>query len=148
MASTHAKFSDLDLSLTIGIFNKLCQDALLILEKDFASSDELPVASLEAIAKARYALDKTSEFMYMSVVSSDEMWTNPETRGALNSLFTTVQALCTSGRSRYPALFLLKQLVKRYGVHSIATISQNEELSWIVPAEFQQRMVRSFFACF
>ena len=148
MASEHAKCSDLDLSVTIGIFNKLCQDALLILEKDFASSDELPVAALEAIAKARYALDKTSEFIYKSVVSSDEMWTDDKTRGALNSLFNTVQALCSSGRSRSPALFLLKQLVKRYGVHSIATISQNEELSWIVPAEFQQRMVSSFVACF
>lgn len=95
--------------------------------------------SLEAIAKARYSLAMTAEYLYMSCVSDDEKWSKRETRVALDLLFTNVRALCTSGHSRSPALYLLKQLVKRYGGHSIATISQNEELSWIVPAEFQRR---------
>lgn len=101
--------------------------------------------SLEAVAKARYILGVTAEYLYISCVSDDEKWKKPETRIALDLLFTNVRTLCMSGRSRSPALYLLKQLVKRYGGHSIATISQNEELSWIVPAEFQRREASHLF---
>lgn len=141
-ASTLAKNANFDLHISIGIITKLCQDALQILNEDFASSDELQVESLDAIAKARYALGMTAEFVYLSCVSDDDRWRKHETRGALEFLFAKVKALCTSGDSRSPALYLLKQLVKRYGGHSIATVCQNEELSWIVPAEFRQREVR------
>lgn len=137
--------SDLELHVSIGIVNKICQDALQVLEKDFTNYDEIQVLSLEAVAKARLGLDMASKFMYMSVVSDDERWSTHETRGALDFLFKTVKALCITRRPyRSPALFLLKQLVKRYGVHSIATISQNEDMSWIVPAEFQRELVRIF----
>lgn len=102
------------------------------------------MTSLEAIAKARCALTKIGEFMYMSVVSDDERWSNQKTRAVLNPLFNHVQELCASVRSSSPTIFLLKQLVKRYGVNSIATVSQKEELSWIVPAEFRQIGVRDF----
>ena len=101
--------------------------------------------SLEAVAKARYILGVTAEYLYMSCVSDDEKWTKPETRYALDLLFNNVRTLCTAGHSRSPALYLLKQLVKRYGGHSIATISQNEELSWIVPTEFQRRQASYLF---
>lgn len=134
----------MELKVTIRIVNNLCQDALKILARDLPSSDELQVSSFEAIAKTRYALSRTAEFMYMSVVNDDEKWSNYETSEALNSLFNTVQELCTSVPSRSPALFLLKQLVKRYGVNSIATVSQNEDLFWIVPAEFRQKGVSTF----
>ena len=140
-ASTLAKNANLDLHLSIGIITKFCQDALQVLNKDFASSDELQVESLDAIAKARYALGMTAEFLYLSCVSDDEKWRKNETCGALEFLFAEVKALCTSGDSRSPALYLLKQLVKRYGGHSIVTVSQNEDLSWIVPAEYLQREV-------
>ena len=97
--------------------------------------------SLEAIAKARYVLGMTAEFLYLSCVSDDDKWKEHEIRGSLEFLFAKVKSLCTSGDSRSPALYLLKQLVKRYGGHSIATVCQNEELSWIVPDAFQQREV-------
>ena len=101
--------------------------------------------SLEAVAKARYILGVTAEYLYTSCVSDDEKWSKPDTRNALDLLFNNVRALCTAGHSRSPALYLLKQLVKRYGGHSIVTISQNEELSWIVPAEFQRREASYLF---
>ncbi len=147
-ASTLAKNANLELQISIGIITKFCQDALTILNEDFPSSDELQVGSLEAIAKARYTLGVAAEFLYLSCVSDDVKWRKPETRGALEFLFMKVKALCTSGHSRSPALYLLKQLVKRYGGHSIATISQGEELSWIVPAEFQRKEVRCLFQYF
>ena len=140
-----SKNANLDLTVNIGVLTKLCQDALKILNEDFISSDELQVDSLEAIAKARYVLGMTAEYLYMSCVSDDEKWSKRETRVALDLLFTNVRALFTSGHSKSPALYLLKQLVKRYGGHSIATISQNEELSWIVPTEFQRREASYLF---
>ena len=100
---------------------------------------------LEAVAKTRYLLGVTAEYLYMSCVSDDEQWRKPGTRDSLDLLFANVRALCTVGHSRSPALYLLKQLVKRYGGHSIATISQNEEHSWIVPAEFQRREASYLF---
>ena len=143
-ASYCAKNSVIEVQVTIGIVNELCQSALELLTRDVSSCDELNVTSLEAIAKARCALTKIAEFMYMSVVSDDERCSNQKTRAVLNPLFNHVQALCASVRSSSPTIFLLKQLVKRYGVNSIATVSQKEELSWIVPAEFRQIGVRDF----
>ena len=143
-ASYCAKNSVIEVQVTIGIVNDLCQSALELLTRDVSSCDELNVTSLEAIAKARCALTKIAEFMYLSVVSDDERWSNQQTRAVLNTLFNHVQELCASVRSSSPTIFLLKQLVKRYGVNSIATVSQKEELSWIVPAEFRQIGVRDF----
>ena len=137
--------------MNIGIINKLCQGALPLVVKECTDSDELQVKSLEAVAKARYCLERAAEFMYLSVVDGDgERWNNRGTQKALDELCETVHEMCSSGPSRSPALFLLKQLVKRYGVHSIATIVQNERLSWVVPAEFQRPLVRlgSFYLLF
>lgn len=137
-------YANLDLHIQIGTVNKVCQDALKILQEDLTSFDEIQVESLEGIAKARHTLGMAAQFLYMSCVSDDETWRQSETRGAMDFFFNTVKALCTLGRSRSPALFLLKQLVKRYGGHSIVTVSQNQELSWIVPAEFQRTEVRYY----
>ena len=145
MISTFSKSANLDLAVNIGLITNLCQDALKILSKDFTSFGELQVDSLEAVAKARYILGVTAEYLYMSYDSDDEQWSKPKTREALDSLYDKVRELCTVGHSKSPALYLLKQLVKRYGEHSIATITQNEKLSSIVPDEFQQREASYLF---
>ncbi|XP_022797655.1 E3 ubiquitin-protein ligase rnf213-alpha-like isoform X3 [Stylophora pistillata] len=137
---TFATGVSLDLHLQIGTVNRFCQDALEILQKDLTTSDdEIEVKSLEAIAKARSSLSWAAQFIYLSCVSGDEKWHRDDTLGAMEFLLKTVQALCTSVHFSSPALFLLKQLVKRYGGHAISTVSQNPELAWIVPVELSRR---------
>ena len=135
--------ASLDLPLQIGSLNKICQDALSILQEDFTSFEEMQVDSLEAVAKARCSLGMAAHYLYMSCVNDDEKWLQRETRAAMEFFLNTVKALCSLGPtgSKSPALFLLKQLVKRYGGYAIVTVSQKPELSWIVPAEFQRNEV-------
>ena len=131
-----------DLHVHINTVNMFCQRALEILQKDHTSDNEIQVKSLEATAEARSTLGMAARFMYMSCGSDYEKWRRGDTRGAMENLFKTVQALCTSVRFRSPGLFLLKQLVKLYGGRAISTMSQNPELAWIVPVELQRREVR------
>ncbi|XP_022806306.1 E3 ubiquitin-protein ligase RNF213-like [Stylophora pistillata] len=139
-ASELAMFANFDLPVQIGSINKICQDALRILQEDFTSFDEMQVDSLEAVAKARCSLGMAAHYLYARCVNDDEKWLQRETRGAMEFFFNTVETLCSLGPlgSKSPALFLLKQLVKRYGGHAIVTVSQKPELSWIIPAEFQR----------
>ena len=127
----------LDLSVRIGIVTKLCKDALEYLKEDDSNSDEFQVASLDAVAKLRYALSVAAEFLYMRCISDEEPWISDATRSWLSPLFDTIKAVSTYSGSRGPAMFLLKQLVKRYGCHSIGTVKQYEHFSWIIPADFQ-----------
>ena len=89
-----------DLHVHINTVNMFCQRALEILQKDHTSVNEIQVKSLEAIAEARSTLGMAARFMYMSCGSDYEKWRRGDTRGAMENLFKTVQALCASVRFR------------------------------------------------
>ena len=42
--------------------------------------------------------------------------------------------------SSTPQLYLLKQLVKRYGLDCVRTLGKYEELVWILPPEAKQQV--------
>ena len=86
----------------INTVDMFCQRALEILQKDHTSDNEIQVKSLEAIAEARSTLGMAARFMYMSCGSDYEKWRRGDTRGAMENLFKTVQALCASVRFRSP----------------------------------------------
>ena len=42
--------------------------------------------------------------------------------------------------SSTPQLYLLKQLVRRYGLDCVRTLVEYEELAWILPPEARQQV--------
>ena len=104
---------------------------------------ELDVDVLEGVAKARYTLALTAEFMYKSTVENTEPWNDRQIKMKLETLFETVRRLCYESLSPAPRLFLLKQLARRFGVETIHVLCGRKELQWIVPPESRNKQVQN-----
>ena len=104
---------------------------------------ELDVDVLEGVAKARYTLALTAEFMYKSTVENTEPWNDRQIKMKLETLFETVRRLCYESLSPAPRLFLLKQLARRFGVETIHMLCGRQELEWIVPPESRNKQVQN-----
>ena len=104
---------------------------------------ELDVDVLEGVAKARYTLALTAEFMYKSTVENTEPWSDRLIKMELETLFETARRLCYKSLSPAPRLFLLKQLARRFGVEAIHVLCGRKELEWIVPPESRNKQVQN-----
>ena len=126
----------------IDLAASMCTDALKVLseESESAHTYEICVNELDALANARYALSAASEFLYKSCVVEEKPWTDVEIRAPLGRFLDAVQALCTKTPTNAPAVFLLKQLVRRYGVDAL-NIGNQEHLRWIIPPESRRIQV-------
>ena len=98
---------------------------------------EVDVALLENVAKGRYVLGVTAEFMNLMAEKGtlDDMWITTE----MLSLFEAVKTMCC--KSTTVRLYLLKQLARRFGVEVIQTLCERTELDWIVPLESRTQQV-------
>ena len=98
---------------------------------------EVDVALLENVAKGRYVLRVTAEFMNLMAEKGtlDDMRITTE----MLSLFEAVKTMCC--KSTTVRLYLLKQLARRFGVEVIQTLCERTELDWIVPLESRTQQV-------
>ena len=105
---------------------------------------ELDVAVLEGVAKARYVLALVADFMYKTAVgdSGTDSWNELQIRSELEILFEGVRRMCCEGSSPVPRLYLLKQLVRRYGAESINVLCGMKAFEWIVPPENRDKQVK------
>ena len=106
---------------------------------------ELDVDVLEGVAKARYTLALTAEYMYKSTVENTEPWNDCQIKMELETLFEMAKRLCY--KSLAPRLFLLKQLARRFGVETIHVLCGRKELEWIVPPESRNKQVENLGFC-
>ena len=105
---------------------------------------ELDVVVLEGVAKARYALALVADFMYKTAVEDRDAppWNDLPIRNGLETLFEGVRRMCCQGPNPVPRLYLLKQLVRRYGVESIHVLCGMKAFEWIVPPENRDKQVK------
>ena len=98
---------------------------------------EVDVALLENVAKGRYVLRVTAEFMNLMAEKGtlDDIRITTE----MLSLFEAVKTMCC--KSTTVRLYLLKQLARRFGVEVIQTLCERKELDWIVPLESRTQQV-------
>ena len=96
---------------------------------------EVDVALLENVAKGRYVLGVTAEFMMAEKGSLDDMRITTE----MLSLFEAVKTMCC--KSTTVRLYLLKQLARRFGVEVIHTLCERTELDLIVPLKSRIQQV-------
>ena len=138
--SRYSKVSD-NLRLMINLALDLCHDCTPLL-----TSSSLDVDVLEGVAKARYTLALTAEFMYKSTVENTEPWNDRRIKKELEHLFDATKKLCNESSNTAPKLFLLKQLARRFGVEAIhEVLHRREELEWIVRRESRDQQVKNMF---
>jgi hypothetical protein len=106
-------------------------------------SDKLGIEALEAIARVRYVMAFTAELLFKSDVANDEKLQEPEVKSEFLKLLTVVQDMCLQMTDRAPLIYLLKQLTRRYGGSVIKDLTQNPQMNWLIPREFETRQVRT-----
>ena len=108
---------------------------------------ELDVVVLEGVAKARYVLALVADFMYKTAVEDrdTDSWNERQIRNELEILFEGVRRMCCEGSSPVQRLYLLKQLVRRYGAESIHVLCGIKAFEWIVPPESRDKQVKCCF---
>ena len=128
----------------IKLAQQLCYDCTsLLVSSSLRTTREIDVDVLEGVAKARYTLALTAEYMYKSTVENKEPWNDRQIKMELETLFETVRRLCYKSLSPAPRLFLLKQLARRFGVEAIHVLCGRKELEWIVPPESRNKQVEN-----
>lgn len=129
--------------MMIKLTQQLCDECTPLLSSNSLQqrTRELDVIVLEGVAKARYALALAAEFMYKSAVEDTGPWNELQIQNELRTLFEGVKRMCYKSLSPVPRLYLLKQLVRRFGVESIHVLCGLKEFEWIVPPENRDKQV-------
>ena len=142
LISQFAKASD-NLLVMIKLAKQLCDDCTpLLTSTKIQPNRELDVIVLEGVAKARYILALTAEFMYKSAEEDATPWNQLQIKNELQTLFEAVRRMCYKSLNPAPCLYLLKQLARRFGVDAIHLLCGRKELEWIVPPESRVQQVK------
>ena len=136
--------------MMIKLAQNLCDECTPLLTSDSLQQHarELDVVVLEGVAKARYVLALVADFMYKSAVEDRDTapWNDLRIRNELETLFEGMRRMCCQGSCPVPRLYLLKQLVRRYGVEAIHVLCGKRAFEWIVPPESRDKQVKCYIS--
>lgn len=131
--------------MMIKLAQQLCEECTpLLISSSLQPARDLEVAVLEGVAKARYTLALTAEFMYKSAVEDTAPWNDLQIKSELQNLFEAVRRMCYKSLSAVPRLYLLKQLARRFGVEVVHMLCGRKEFEWIVPPESRVQQVNKY----
>ena len=126
----------------IKLARQLCDECTqLLISSSVQPSRELDVMVLEGVAKARYILALTAQFMYKSAAEDTTPWNDLQIKNELQLLFEVMRRMCYKSLNPAPRLYLLKQLARRFGVEAINVLCDRKDLEWIVPPESRVQQV-------
>ena len=119
---------------------KTCEEALTALTASDEDSAEMSALSLDGVAKGRYVLSLVAEYLYKLFIEGDNSYKDLEAKREVMFSLESARKLCMEVSSSTPQLYLLKQLVRRYGLDCVRTLGEYEELAWILPPEARQQV--------
>ena len=129
----------------IKLAQQLCDECTpLLIPSLIQPTRELDVMVLEGVAKARYILALTAQFMYKSAVEDTSPWNDRQIENELQILFEAMRGMCDKSFNPAPRLYLLKQLARRFGVEVINVLCGRKDLDWIVPPESRVQQVNYY----
>ena len=129
----------------IKLARQLCDECTPLLKSSsIQTARELDVMVLEGVAKARYILALTAQFMYKSAVEDTSPWNDRQIENELQILFEAMRRMCDKSLNPAPRLYLLKQLARRFGVEVINVVCGRKDLDWIVPPESRVQQVNYY----
>ncbi|XP_022801884.1 E3 ubiquitin-protein ligase rnf213-alpha-like, partial [Stylophora pistillata] len=134
-----AKFADRRLTLKLKHATENCEGTVTALTHIDEDSAEMSARSLEGVAKGRFVLSLVVELLYKLFIEGDSSYRDEKVKREVTKLLVSARKLCLEMSSSTPQLYLLKQLVRRYGLDCVRTLGQFKELEWILPSETRQQ---------
>ena len=119
---------------------KTCEEALTAFRASDEDSAEMSALSLDGVAKGRYVLSLVVEYLYKLFIEGDSSYKDLDAKREVMLLLESTRKLCMEVSSSTPQLYLLKQLVWRYGLDCVRTLGEYKELAWILPPEARQQV--------
>ena len=135
-----ARVSDSKLTVKFKHAKKICEEAFKTLSLNSEKSFEMSVDTLEAVAKGRYVLKLVADHMFKRFIEGDASYRDLDVQRELMFLLRSARRFCVEGSSPTPQLYLLKQLVRRYGFDCLRTLGRYQELEWLLPLEARQQV--------
>ena len=140
------KVVDSKLTVKLKHAKKICDEVFTAFKTEPVAIDDdgpfgMNANSLESVAKGRYVLTLVANYLYKFFIEEDSCCSGDlDAQRELMSLLDSAKRLCIEGSSSTPQLFLVKQLVRRYGFDCVRTLAGYRELEWIVPPEARQKV--------
>ncbi|XP_022806308.1 E3 ubiquitin-protein ligase rnf213-alpha-like [Stylophora pistillata] len=134
-----AKVADSKLTVKLKHARKTCEESFKALSAIDEDSAEMSALSLDGVAKGRYVFSLVVEYLYKLFIEGDSSYKDLDAKREVMLLLESARKLCTEVSSSTPQLYLLKQLVRRYGLDCVRTLGGYEELAWILPLEARQQ---------
>ena len=136
-----SKVADSKLTVRLKYVKKNCDEAFKALTPSEEDSFEMNANALEGVAKGRYVLSLVADTLYKWFIEGDSSYTKDlDVEREAGCLLDSAKQLCMEGPSTKPQLYLLKQLVRRFGFDCVRTMGGYEELEWILPPEARQQV--------
>ena len=132
--------ADSKLTVKLKHTKKTCEASFEALTASDEDSAKMSARSLDGVAKGRYVLSLVVEYLYKLFIEGDCSYKERDAKKEVMLLLDSVRKLCREVSSSTPQLYLLKQLVRRYGLDCVRTLGEYEELAWILPSEARQQV--------
>ena len=140
--------ADLKITLKLKHAKKTCEESFTALKASDEDSAEISALSLDWVAKGRYVLSLVVEYIYNFFIEGDSSYKDLDAKSEVMLLLESSRKLCMEVSSSTPQqvssstpwLYLLNQLVRRYGLDCVRTLGEYEELAWILPPEAIQQV--------
>ena len=111
---------------------RMLESSMQVFSVELRTSPNLiSASSLQTVATTRAALE------VLSTCLGDNYATNAERNETFQSFLQAARRLCAMANRSPIRLFLLKQLVRKYGIDTMKEKCEQSELQWILPVQNQ-----------
>jgi len=126
---------NIQLPLLIGVVARMISKSGEILVQNQDLNSMLDINVLDAIANIRHALTLSAEWIFRSQITDDTAFEDREVISSLEKLMTSLRELFLRLIDRGPAVFLLKQLARRFGGTVVRELTQRQGMEWLMPRD-------------
>ena len=106
--------------------------------QSFSGHGVVTLEYLEAVASLRYGLSMTANFMAKCYQTDDYYGSlQPVEKRILDRLFSEVERACLSGYHTQSHEFLIKVIVRQFGMQFLKLLVDQSPLAWLIPAHLK-----------
>ena len=113
-------------------------ETVVKLNSDASLESNITIEYLEAVAKLRFVCSVVGDLLYKYNKKGADSLTPNETE-----LLQSMKICCNDDKLNSmeagPAVFILKQVARQYGMSFLASLSNSEELEWVIPAHLRKQ---------
>ena len=119
-----------------------------VIYQTFKDTHKVTIESLEAMASLRYGLSMTANFIAKCYQTDDNYRSlQPVEKKFRDQLFNEVEKACLSGYYPHSHEFLIKVVVRQYGMQFLKFLVDQPSFAWLIPDHLKSTKQVKFNCC-